>query len=54
MVKYRIETFKHTLLSEVHLIDEEPTALLDGLEKHTIAPMETDVILMIFIVLSLG
>ncbi len=47
MIQDRIEALKHALLSQIHFINEEPMPLFDCLQKDTVAPMKTDVVVLI-------
>ena len=47
MVKNRVQAFKNGLLGQVHLVDEQPVALLDRGEENTVAPFELDLILVV-------
>jgi hypothetical protein len=44
MVQNSIESFEDTLLCKVHLINEQPVALLDSLQEYTVAPSKLDVV----------
>lgn len=51
VVQNSVQAFQYALLSKVHLIYEEPVPLLDGLKKHTVTPMESDIVLFVLILL---
>jgi hypothetical protein len=47
VVQDGVETFENRLLSQVHLINEEPVALLDGLQQHSITPTKLYVVVVV-------
>ena len=45
VVQNRVQSFQDTLLSKVHLVNQEPVAFFDRLEKDSITPAKLDVVL---------
>lgn len=47
VVENGVQTFEHTLLGEIHLINQEPVPLFDCPEQNPIAPAELNIVAVI-------